>query len=350
MRHIIKTVERFANRGCAVADYKVFELPGFQTQSGITFDAKLAYQTYGELNAARDNVVVIPTFYGGRHPDTEYFMAAGRVLDPNKYFIVIPNMFGNGFSSSPSNTEGAIGRGAFPLITSYDNVVAQQRLINECLNIERIKLVVGFSMGALQSFQWGALYPDMVSAIAPICGSAKISPHNHLMVDGPKIALTTDQAFNNGWYDEPPIQGILAFGRVYAGWLWSQTFFRERLYENLGLQSVEDVVRFTQNYFLQNDANDLIAMANTWQHADISANPKFNGDFTAALGAISCRAIVMPSTTDLYFRVPDNEYEVRKMPNAELRPIVSNYGHAAGFGAAAADNEFIDAAIAELLT
>ena len=330
-------------------DYKVFELPGFQTQNGITFDAKLVYQTYGELNESRNNVVLIPTFYGGRHPDTEYFMSPGRVLDPAKYFVIIPNMFGNGLSSSPSNTAGAVGRGAFPLLTLYDNISAQHRLVTEGLGIERLKLVAGFSMGAAQSFQWGASFPEMVSAIAPICGSAKISPHNHLMVDGPKAALMMDQAFQDGWYEEQPIQGVLAFGRVYAGWLWSQTFFRDRLYRNLGLQSLEDVVRFTQNYFLQNDANDLLAMANTWQHADISSDPKFDGDFDAALAAISCRAIVMPSTTDLYFRVPDNEYEVSKMPNAELRPIESDYGHAAGFGASATDNEFIDIALAELL-
>ena len=90
-------------------------------------------------------------------------------------------------------------------------------------------------------------------------------------------------------------------------------------------------------------------MANTWQHADISSDPRYGGDFDAALAAIECRAIVMPGTSDLYFRVPDNAYEVSKMPHAELRPIESDYGHAAGFGADARDNEFIDTALAELL-
>lgn len=328
---------------------KVYELVGFQAQSGVTFDAKLVYQTYGELNAAGDNAVVIPTFYGGRHTDTEYFMAPGRVIDPDKYFVVIPNMFGNGLSSSPSNTEGAFSRGAFPLLSLYDNVRAQHTLVTEHLGVNHIKLVVGFSMGAQQTFQWGALFSNMVGAIAPICGSARTSAHNHLMIDGPKAALMADTAFNNGWYETAPITGVLAFGRVYAGWLWSQTFFRERLYENLGLQSVEDVVRFTQNYFLQNDANDLLAMAATWQHADISANPIHNNDFEKALKSVKCPAIVMPSTSDLYFRVPDNEFEVQHMPNAELRPIESDYGHAAGFGAASKDNEFIDQALSQLL-
>ena len=75
---------------------KVYELAGFQAQSGVTFDAKLVYQTYGELNAAGDNVVVLPTFYCGRDTDKEYFIAPGRAVDPDKYFVVIPNMFGNG--------------------------------------------------------------------------------------------------------------------------------------------------------------------------------------------------------------------------------------------------------------
>ena len=329
--------------------HKTFDLQGFQAQSGVTFDAKLVYQTYGKLNSAADNVVLIPTFYGGRHTDTEYFMMAGRAINPEKYFVVIPNMFGNGLSSSPSNTDGAFGRGAFPLMSLYDNITAQHKLLTEHLGVKHIKLVVGFSMGAQQTFQWGALFPDMISAIAPICGSAKTSAHNHLMIDGPKAALIADASFKEGWYEKPPLTGILAFGRVYAGWLWSQTFFRERLYEHLGLQSVEDVVRFTQNYFLQNDANDLLAMAATWQNADISANALYANNFDAALEAIHCRAIVMPSTSDLYFRVPDNEYEVKRMPNAELRPINSDYGHAAGFGASTEDNEFIDKALLELL-
>ena len=74
-----------------------------------------------------------------------------------------------------------------------------------------------------------------------------------------------------------------------------------------------------------------------------------NGDFAAALAAIKCRAIVMPSETDLYFRVPDNELEVARMPAAELRPIPSPWGHAAGMGVNPRDNDFIDAALMELL-
>jgi homoserine O-acetyltransferase len=332
-----------------MSDSEQYVIPAFTTQSGATFDAQITYKTYGSLAAAKDNVVLIPTCYGARHTDTEYFLAQGRAIDLAKYFVVIPNMFGNGASSSPSNTAAPIGRGAFPDISLYDNVTAQHRLITERLGINRLRMVVGFSMGGMQAFQWGALYADMIDAIAPICAAAKTSPHNQLMIEGPTTALMTDAAYNDGWYETAPMKGLLAFGRVYAGWLFSQRFFRDELYKNIGLASVEDVVRLTQRYFLACDANDLLAMARTWYSGDISANPVFGGDFDQALKAIRCRATVMPGETDLYFRVPDNKHEVARMPNAELRPIPSAWGHAAGFGMNPKDDEFIDRALRDLL-
>ena len=333
-----------------MADYEIFELKEVVLQCGLTLrQAKLVYKTYGELNAARDNVIVMPTFYGGQLAENEVMIAAWHALDPKRHFIIVPNMFGNGLSSSPSNTPPPFDHATFPNVTLYDNVVCQHRLVTEHLGIERIKLVVGFSMGAQQTFQWGALYPDMVQAIAPICGTARTSPHNSLFLEGVKAALVTDAAFAGGWYQTPPIKGLQAFSRVYAGWVFSQDFFREHEYRKMGLASVEDSMRFLEGYFRRRDANDLLAMLWTWQHADISANEIYKGDFAAALRAIKARAIVMPGSTDLYFRVRDNELEVAQMPHAELRPIPSIWGHVAGLGVNPPDNAFIDAALHKLL-
>jgi homoserine O-acetyltransferase/O-succinyltransferase len=332
-----------------MADYEIFELGDVVLQSGVTLRrAKLAFKTYGQLNAARDNVIVMPTFYGAQHPEVESMIRADRALDPTRYYIIVPNMFGNGLSSSPSNTPPPLDRAGFPNVTLYDNVKCQHRLVTQHLGISRIKLVVGFSMGAQQAFHWGALYPDIMETIAPICGSARTSLHNFLFLEGVKAALIADAAFADGWYAEPPVKGLRAFSRVYAGWLFSQDFFREHEYRKLGMASVEDSARFLEEYFRRRDANDLLAMLWTWQHADISANPLYGGNFDKALGAIRARAIVMPCTTDLYFRVRDNEIEVAGMSNAELRPIPSIWGHAALFNPT--DNEFVDAALNELLS
>lgn len=334
-----------------MADFETFALGDFVLQSGATlWQAKLAYKTYGTLNAARDNAVLIPTFYAGHHTDVEAMFAPNRALDPRTHFIIVVDMFGNGLSSSPSNTPPPLDRAAFPRVTIHDNVVAQHRLITGHLAIARLALVTGFSMGAQQAFHWGALFPDMVGAIAPICGTARTSPHNFVFLEGLKAALTADAAFNDGWYDAPPVKGLIAFARVYAGWVYSQDFYRGREYVKMKLASIDDVLRFSEQRYRSRDANDLLAMLWTWQHADVSANDRFKGDLAAALRAITPRAIVMPSETDLYFRVRDNEIDVRHMPNAELRPIPSIWGHAAGRGGNPIDNAFIDTALRELLS
>jgi homoserine O-acetyltransferase len=331
-------------------DSTFFELGDVCLQSGVTLrGARLAYRTFGTLNRARDNVVLMPTYFGSQDVDVAPVLDAWPALDRTRHFIVIANLFGNGVSTSPSNAALPFDRGGFPRVTVHDNVVCQHRLLFEHLGVARVRLVVGFSMGAQQAFHWGALFPDEVDAIAPICGSARTTPHNFVFLEGVKAALTCDAAFADGWYDAPPARGLTAFSRVYAGWMYSQAFYREGAYRALGLQSVEDVLRFVEGRFRRRDANNLLAMLWTWQHADISANDRYRGDFEAALRAIAARAIVMPSETDLYFRVADNAIAVAQMNNAELRPIPSIWGHAAGGGANPADNAFINAALAELL-
>ncbi|HEY7789108.1 MAG TPA: alpha/beta fold hydrolase [Vicinamibacterales bacterium] len=333
-----------------MADYDVFALGDLELQSGVRLpDARLVYKTYGALSAARDNAVLIPTFYGGQHPDCEAMFAPGRALDPGRHFIIVVNMIGNGLSSSPSNTPLPFDRARFPSVAIYDNVACQHRLVTRKLGVERLRLVTGFSMGAQQAFHWGALHSDTVDAIAPICGSARTSPHNVVFLEGVKAALTADAAYAKGDYAAPPRKGLDAFSRVYAGWMYSQDFYRDRSYRDMGLESIDDVLRFVEGRFGQRDANDLLAMLWTWQHADVAAHPRFGGDLKAALGAITTRAIVMPSETDLYFRVRDNELEVAQMPNAELRPIPSTWGHSAGRGGNPPDNRFIDTALRELL-
>ncbi|MGD9069653.1 MAG: alpha/beta fold hydrolase, partial [Methyloceanibacter sp.] len=135
--------------------------------------ARLVYKTYGTLNATRSNAILFPTRFGGMHEQNEFMIGPRHALDTEKYFIIVPNMFGNGASSSPTNTPAPHGGGAFPNITIYDNVRQQHRLISEVLGIERFALVVGWSMGAQQAYQWASLYPDMVPRLACLCGTAK---------------------------------------------------------------------------------------------------------------------------------------------------------------------------------
>jgi homoserine O-acetyltransferase len=327
-------------------DYEIFELGDFRLQRGATLrGCKLAFKTFGELNVRKDNAIVYPTWYSGQHYDNEWLVGEGMALDPKKYFIIIPNMLGNGLSSSPSNTPEPYNGPRFPRVTAYDNVRAQHRLVTEKFGIERVPLVTGWSMGALQTFHWGALYPDMVERIAPFCGSAKCSRHNFVFLEGVKAALTADATWKEGWYVEKPALGLRAMARVYAGWGFSQTFYRERLdLERLGYSSLEDfLVAFWEGFFLPKDANNLLTMLWTWQNGDISDNDIYGGDFKAALGAIKAEALVLPGQTDLYFPPEDSQFEVAHMPNAKYIAVPSIWGHfAGGPGTNPDDVKFID--------
>jgi homoserine O-acetyltransferase len=315
-----------------MTDYEVFELGDLELQGGMTLKgARIAYKTYGSLNADKSNVILYPTSYGAQHADTEWLIGAELILDPRRYFIVIPNMFSNGLSLSPSNTPMPYDKGRFPGVTLSDNVRAQRRLLSEALGIERLALVYGWSMGAQQAYHWGALYPEAVERICVVCGSAKTAPHNQVFLEGVKAALTADAAYRDGWFHEHPVRGLRAMARVYAGWALSQAFYRQELWRGLGFASLEDfLVGAWEALYLRRDANDLLAQIWTWQHADISDNALYGGDLGAALAAIRARVLIMPSETDLYFRVADNARELRHLGKAELRPIRSIWGHRAG--------------------
>ncbi len=332
-------------------DYKVFELGNYKLQNGETLsNARLAYNTYGQLNTDKNNVVVLPTFYTGSHRRNEGFFGSGRAIDPARHFIVSVNMFGNGISSSPSNTSGHQHGAGFPSITLFDNVRAQHLLLTEEYGIKRIALVAGWSMAGCQSFQWAAQYPDMVDAILPFCASAKIAEHNWVFLEGVKAALTADAVYNNGNYQTPPEMGLKAFARVYAGWAFSQTFFREKLYEHKGFESAEALLQDWEQDHLQWDANDLLCKLASWQSADISRQAAYHGDFKQALAAIRARTIVIACDNDLYFRPEDNAFEVQHIQHSELQVYESPWGHCvASPGNDPGFHRYLDAAIARLI-
>ena len=333
-------------------DHEIFELGAVTLQSGDTLpDAKLAYKTYGSLNARGDNVIVMPTFFTGTHVHNEGYLRAVPALDPSRYFIVSIDMFGNGLSSSPSNTAPPFDGPRFPAVTLYDNVACQNRLLTRALGVTRIALVLGWSMAGCQSYQWGAQYPDMVDAILPFCASARTSAHNTVFLEGVKAALMADAAFAGGDYSAPPEAGLRAFGRVYAGWAYSQIFYRDRLHRELGFETWEELLLNWEHDHLEWDANDLLAKLRTWQLGDISANERYRGDFERALGAIRSRAILVPCSTDLYFPPQDNALEAKLMPNAELRPYTSLWGHCVASPSREGSGfmRFLDGCVAELL-
>ncbi len=335
-----------------MSEYQTFDLGAFPLQRGLTLPgAKLAYRTYGTLAADKRNAVLYPTSYGAQHSDIDWLIGPGKILDSSRYFIVIPNQFGNGLSSSPSNLAEPFARGRSPTFTHWDNVHAQKRLLEEVFGIERLALVYGWSMGGQQALHWGAIFPDRVERIAALCTSARTSPHNKVFLEGIRATLTADPAWRDGYFVERPLRSLRAFSRVYAGWAQSQAFYRQELWRGMGFTSLEDfLVRGWEGNFLRRAGEDLLSMIDTWMMSDISDNSVYNGDLPAALHAITAKSVIMPSTTDLYFTVDDSEAETRHMPNATFAPIHSIWGHRAGNPVMnATDAEVIKNAVADLL-
>lgn len=336
----------------ASREYQTFQLQDFTLQRGITLPhAELAFQTYGHLADDKSNVILYPTSYGAQHSDIDWLIGPGRVLDPDHWFIIIPNMFTNGLSTSPSTMAPPFGPDRFPAFSHWDNVHAQRRMLADVFGIEKLALIYGWSMGAQQALHWGAIFPDQVERICAVCGSARTSVHNKVFLEGVRATLTCDPNWRGDHFAAHPVRGLRAMGRVYAGWAMSQAFYRENILETVGFSSLEDfLVRSWEANFLRRDAHDLLASLETWIASDISDNEIYNGDLEKALGAIRARSTIMPSRTDLYFTWQDSEIETAQMPNARFQPIESIWGHRAGNPAMNPKDEVVlRDAVAELL-
>ncbi len=308
-----------------------FAIANLSLQCGVTLPkANIVYKTYGELNNDRSNVILYPTSYGAQHTDIEWLINPKSILDPSQYFIIIPNMFGNGLSTSPSNcSDCKLAESGF-YFTHLDNVNAQKQLLDS-LGIEKLALVYGWSMGAQQAYHWGALYPDQVNRIAAICGTAKTTDHNKIFLQSLRTALTADSAWNGTKFEAIPDRGFIAFARIYASWAASQTYYCQGIYYQFGYDSLEDyLVRGWEVNYRQRDPHNLLAMIDTWLHCDVSNNSTYQGDYEKALKSITAKTLVMPSTTDLYFTPEDCKAEANLILNPKYLPIPSIWGHRAG--------------------
>ena len=329
--------------------YDLFNLGDFGLEDGGTIEnCQIAYSTFGELNANKDNAILITTWYSGTSKIMEQvYQGKGRAIDSDKYFIVIANQIGNGLSTSPKFTPGT---SKFPRVRIGDDVRAQYKLLTEKFGIETLALVTGGSMGAQQTWEWAVRYPDMVQRAAPISGRARNTPHNYLFLETLKYALLSDLAKENEVDTESRKvhQGLRHHADLFSVMGFSIDFFKQELYKNLGFSSLEDFrVGFTQGYFLPMDSNNLLCQVWKWQQGDVSRLT--NGNLAAALGSIKAKVFVMAIDEDMLFPPSDCEEDQKLTPNSEFRVIHSYAGHLGLFGLEPSYFEQIDDNLKELL-
>jgi homoserine O-acetyltransferase/O-succinyltransferase len=211
--------------------YELHDIGNLKLEEGGTIrGCKLAYATFGTLNAPKDNAILIPTWYSGTNKIIEQvYLGKGRALDPDKYFIIVVNQIGNGLSSSPHNTPPPAGMGNFPHVRIGDDVRAQYKLVTEKFGLNSLALVVGGSMGAQQTYEWAVRYPDIVKRAAPIAGTARNTIHDFLFAETLVDAITSDPGFNNGFYTSPAEvrEGLLRHAKIWAVMGWSLSSSRK---------------------------------------------------------------------------------------------------------------------------
>lgn len=248
-------------------EIKTFALGDFALVSGATLPkAFIAYKTFGHPSSP---AIIYPTWYSGAISDNEWLIGTDKALNPGKYFIIIPALFGNGQSSSPTNMPHLPKDAPFPDVTFKDNVTAQHKLVTEGLGVTHARAVLGWSMGAGQTFQWLTQFPDFMDLGVPFCGSAKTSLHNQVFLEGVKSALLAAKGTASAgicagergggqyrnWTPQERELGLKALGRVYAGWGFSQAFYREKVYETLGYKDLDDfMVKFWEGWALSKGA------------------------------------------------------------------------------------------------
>jgi homoserine acetyltransferase len=307
------------------------ELTDFTFQDGTTLPrVQIAYQI---CNAHNTKVAIVHTCFRGRIEST--LTHSNGAL--RNYKVIVIALFGNGESSSPSNTPD------FPSRIEYtDCVKAQYQFLTQGLKIDHVDVMLGFSMGGQITYHWIATHPAFVKNAVIVCSSARTSRHNFQFLEGPRAALECAS---------DPTVGKRAFGKAYSAWLTSAEWFDEELYKNMGFETLNtwDEVATGSGYDGW-EGSDLLAMLGMWQRGDIArCVPVAKGELAKALETIEARVLLMPCETDQYFRPYANEREAKSVKHAEVHIVPSIWGHIAGGGANADDIEWMKEKIGSFL-
>ncbi len=259
--------------------FHLHDLGDFALTSGdVLKDAQIAYATQGTLNAARDNAVLVTTWYTGTSKIMEQiYVGAGHALDPAKYFIVLANQLGSGLSTSPSNSAKQCGA-AFPALSMGDDVNAQHRLVTEAFGLDQLALVFGGSMGAGQALEWACRYPGFAKRVAALAGVGTTRPHAVVIGKIVQDILTSAQGYKGGAYGPGDMAVPLRQHALYwTNLAWCPDFLDRKGWEPLGHASLDAFLTdFMTGYFAPMDAGNLLAQVGKWQRADVGHNADGN--------------------------------------------------------------------------
>jgi homoserine O-acetyltransferase/O-succinyltransferase len=335
-------------------DFKLYDLGNIKLECGETLrGARLAYRTFGKLNAEKSNAILATTWFSGTAKVMQdVYVGPQHALNPEKYFIVIVDQLGGGVSSSPQNTPAPQTMVKFPKLSIGDDVNAQRQLLTEMFGIKKLALVVGGSMGGQQVYEWAVTAPDMVERAAPIAATARVSLHQRVFVDTLIEAITSDPAWNGGWYASglDVRGGMDRMAKIVATLGWSAEFYQEERWRTIiGMSSLDDFINGVMKaYFEPMDPNVLLYEMHKWQRADVSRHA--GGDLAAAMKRLKAKTFVISISHDQFFPPHECEADCKLIEGAETRVIQCPEGHMGLNGFEPGYMEQVDRYLSELLS
>lgn len=311
-----------------------FTLESSETLPGI----QVAYRTWGRLSADGDNAVVVCHALTGSADVDDWWpriMGAGLALDPERDFIICANILGGCYGSTgPTSLDPTTGLAFgpdFPLVTVRDMVQAQ-RLLLDSLGVRRVRLVVGGSLGGMQTLEWAVMYPDLVQALVPIATSSRHSPWCIGLSEAQRQSIQADPDWNEGWYspDRPPAVGLGAARMMamctYRSWPgFDGRFGRDRQEGRPELFKVESYLRYQGRKLNHRfDANTYVTLTRSMDSHDLSRDRGQPSDVLKSMGQ---PALVVTIDSDVLYPTPEQQELADNMPGSELAVLHSPHGH-----------------------
>ena len=310
---------------------------------------ELAYETYGELNAARSNAVLVCHALNASHHVAGFYkddkenvgwwdnlVGPGKPLDTRRFFVIGTNYLGSCFGSTgPASVNPATGKpwGAdFPVVTVEDWVEAQRRLADR-LGIERFAAVIGGSLGAMQALQWTLSYPERIRHSIVIAAAPRLTPQNIAFNEVARQAIMTDPDFHGGHYYEKgvvPLRGLRIarmIGHItyISGEAMAEKFGRALRRGTPGFDfnvdfEIESYLRYQGDKFSSYfDANTYLRITKALDYFDPAAD--YGGDLAAALARAKAAFLVVSFKSDWRFTPAGSRQIVRAL--LDNRRIVS---------------------------
>lgn len=302
---------------------------------GVIRQCRIGYRTFGKLAADKANVVVFPTWASGTTEQLASSIGPGRLIDSTSYFVVAIDALGNGVSSSPSNSR-LQPRMRFPKFTMRDTIESQHALLTKVLHLERVKAVVGISMGGMQVFQWLVSYPNYMEKAIPIVGSPRPAPYDLMHWQAEIEALMRDRDWRGGNYTVNPAREVdFAFGEMILTTPadYNRRKTREQVFMDLA-KARRDTRRF--------DANNKIRQVQAMMQLDVSK--QFGGSLERAAKAVKAQVLVAVAKQD-HVVTPGPATEFASLLGAKLLNLEGDCGHLA----TACEGQRLNAAVAEFL-